>query len=142
MNGLWGRVATAVAVGCLVAAVAACTGFKNAAQKNQRQRQLTEIGIMYHNYHDTNNKGPSGPQDLQPFAQDLPEGWRGLQSGQIVVLWDVKMTEQLEGTSNTVLAYESDVPNGGGLVLMADGAVRSMNPQEFAAAPKAKPKKR
>jgi hypothetical protein len=43
------------------------------------------------------------------------------------------------GPSNTVLAYEKDVPARGGLVLMGDASTRRMTAQEFAQAPKATP---
>jgi hypothetical protein len=43
-----------------------------------------------------------------------------------------------EGTSNTVLGYEAEVPTKGGQVLMGDASVRKMTAQEFQAAPKPK----
>src|SRR5262245_45087911 len=112
MNRLLASVTAVVLAGGFLTCVAACGAFKNAAQRNQRQKELTQIAIMYHNYHDMNNKGPSGVQDLQPFANDYPEGWRGLQSGQYTVLWGARLQEMTDGTSNTVLAYENTVPAG------------------------------
>ena len=41
------------------------------------------------------------------------------------------------GTAKTILAYEKDVPASGGLVLMAEGSVRSMTADEFKKTPKA-----
>ena len=45
---------------------------------------------------------------------------------------------QLPDPGQKVLAYEKDVPQKGGAVVMADGTVKAMTPEEFQAAPKAK----
>ena len=42
-----------------------------------------------------------------------------------------------EGSSNTVLGYEKDVPEKGGAVAMGDGSVKTMTAEQFKAAPKA-----
>jgi len=135
------RLTLALAAGFVLATVAACGGLQQAGQKNKNTNTLKEIGLMYHAYHDMNGKGPSGLQDLQQLASTCPDGYAGLQSGQFVLIWNVKIPEMVQGTSNTVLGHEAAAPNSGGLVLMGDGSVRTMTAQEFAQAPKAQPKK-
>jgi hypothetical protein len=44
--------------------------------------------------------------------------------------------KQTQGTGNTVLAYEANVPTAGGPVVMVDGSSRQMTAAEFAAATK------
>jgi hypothetical protein len=141
MNQMWKRIGVIALAGFVLATVAACGGLQQAAQKNKNNKTLKEIGLMYHAYHDMYNKGPSGMQDLQQLASQYPDGYAGLQSGQFVLIYGGKLQEMIQGTSNTVLGYEAAVPNSGGLVIMADGAVRQMTAQEFANAPKAQPKK-
>jgi hypothetical protein len=142
MNVLRVRAAVVVLAALLVVNLAACGGFQKAAQQNQRNNQLKQIGVMYINYHDVNMKGPSGPQDLRQFANDAPDAFAALQGGQFTIIWNVKMVEQKDGTSNTILGYEPSAPQSGGLVLFADGAVRTLSAQEFASAPKARPSTR
>jgi hypothetical protein len=54
----------------------------------------------------------------------------------LVVFWNVDVTVTDNG--KYVLGYEKDVPQSGGLVLMADGSVKHMTASEFTAAPTAK----
>ncbi len=102
--------------------------------------QLKQIGLAYHNYHDANNKGPAKADDLGPYVENDKALLGHLKEGRVVFFYGVKITDMTEGTSNTVLAHEKDVPKNGGLVLMGDGAVKKMTAEEFKDAPKAKKK--
>ena len=56
-------------------------------------------------------------------------------------MFGVTLTDMKDGTSNTVLAYEKDVPTKGGAALMGDGSVKKLSADEFKKAILAKAKK-
>jgi len=102
---------------------------------------LKRIGLAYHDYCDSTRKAPTGPKDLEPYYERDAKLTQALDSGQYVFYWNVRIEDMIKGagTSNTVIAYEKDVPTKGGLVLIGDTSVRRMTAQEFAQAPKATP---
>jgi hypothetical protein len=102
---------------------------------------LKQIGLAYHNYHDANAKAPTKPADLGPFIENDKRLLGMLENKDIVFVFGVKITEMTDGTSNTVLAYEKDVPTKGGAVLYGDGSVKKLTADEFKKAIIAKPKK-
>ena len=59
----------------------------------------------------------------------------------IVFIFDVKILDMKDGTSNTILAYEKDAPTKGGAVAYGDGSVRKLTAEEFKKAIVAKAKK-
>jgi len=127
----------------LVAVVAAillgCGGVQQAAQRQKQANDLKQIGLAYHSYLDDHaGKAPSRAEDLQKYLQDSPPVYQALANGQYVVQWGATIQNMTGGSSNTVLAYEAEVPTKGGQVLMGDASVRKMTVQEFQAAPKPK----
>jgi hypothetical protein len=119
----------------------ACMGkVQQAAQRAQTSNDLKQIWLVYMNYQDSNGRGPATLKEFADFAQTSdPSAMpvvNSLQSGKYVIYLGVKITDLKEGSSNTVLAYEAGVPTSGGLVVMADGFVKTMTAGEFAAAPK------
>jgi hypothetical protein len=98
---------------------------------------LKAIVLAYHNCLDATRKPPGKPDDLAPYLKDDPKVLNALRAGQYVVLWNSTIQGMVNGTSNTILAYEKDAPTKGGVVAMADGVVKTMTAQEFQAAPKA-----
>jgi hypothetical protein len=136
------RLQVVVLVGVVLVLLLACGSVRNAADRAKRSNRLKAVGLAYINYCDDNRgEGPAGPADLQKYVSEFPEVSQALQNGDIVVYWNIRVPADLlqQGTSNTVLAYEKDVPAKGGMVLMADGSVREMTAQEFQTAPKAAP---
>jgi hypothetical protein len=120
----------------------ACMGkIQQAAQKVKDQNDLAQIGMLYHSYCDLNSgKPPATLDEFVKFAQTNQPGAApaisGLQSGKYVIYLGVDFKKQTQGTGNTVLAYDANVPTAGGPVVMADGMVRQMTAAEFAAATK------
>ena len=108
----------------------------------RRRDNLRAIGLAYHSLHDAAIKAPAGPNDLAPYLQDSPEAAQALRSGEVVFLYGVSLQDIIRSgaaTSQTVIAYEKDVPTWGGLVLFADAAVQKLKPHEFRNAKLAKP---
>ena len=98
--------------------------------------QLKMIGLAYHSYSD-NGRPPAKAEDLAPLYENDKKITAALKDGTIVVFWNSSFKNMPAGTSNTVLGYEKDAKDKGGLVLMADGSVRTMTAKEFNAATKA-----
>lgn len=126
----------AVRMLALIALVAAagCQGDR------KTMNDLKVLGVAYHNYCDANVHGPASEKDLAPFYENDARLSEALRTGKYVFLWNVGARDIVadSGLPSTVLAYEADAPTKGGYVLMADASVRSMTPEEFQAAPKAK----
>jgi hypothetical protein len=122
---------------------AGCGRIKNAADRAKKSNDLKQLGLMYHNYVDTNHKGPGSADDLKSMASGPQEQAvvQMAKDGKYVLIWGTTITEMQQnpgGASGTILGYDAGTPTGGGLVLMGDASVRNMTAAEFAAAPKAK----
>ena len=136
------RVIAAVLVVVTLLPSLACMGrIQQAAQKARDANDLMQIGLLYHNYCDLNSgKPPATLNDLVKFAHTNDPAAvpviAGLQSGKYVIYLGVDFKKQTQGTTNTVLAYEANVPTAGGPVVMVDGSIKQMTAAEFAAAPK------
>ena len=59
-------------------------------------------------------------------------GVRGLKSGEYIVVWGTIIGE------SSVLAYEKDAPQNGGMALLANGIVKTMSANDLQAALKPK----
>jgi hypothetical protein len=80
---------------------------------------------------------PSQAAELAAVEPLYPTAHLGVVSKQIVYLWGVGLSSG-GPAGDTVLAYEKDVEAKGGWVLMQDGTVKEMTPDQFKSAPKAR----
>lgn len=105
------------------------------------ESRLGEVGELYRLYTAQQKKAPKSVADARTMENAVPSGLTPIVSGEVVVYWGAELTglgEEPSGPeSDTVLAYEKDVPTKGGQVLMLDRRIQTMTPEEFAAAPKA-----
>jgi hypothetical protein len=102
---------------------------------------LKEILLAYHNYGDKNKgSAPAKAADLAPFLEKRALG--RLEDKSVVFVYGVTIKDMTEGTSNTVLAYEKDAPEKGGLVAYGDGSVKKLTADAFKKATVAKPSKK
>ena len=73
--------------------------------------------------------------ELTKYQMGWPSGYKSVKEGTIIVVWGAPLQE---GVTDKVLAYEKQVAESGGFVLMQDGkTVKKMTADEFKAAPKA-----
>ncbi len=114
---------------CLAAALASCgRGSTNAKLPNDA---LSDFNNAYQNYAAALGTTPTGIAELKSF-EPSSKGVQAAEAGELIVVWKAKVADTPEA-ARTVLAYEKDVPQKGGRVLMVDGAIKDMTPQEFAA---------
>jgi hypothetical protein len=104
---------------------------RNAAKRQQMSNNLKQLGLAYHNCHDTLQRGPNGWQEAQEFGMDA-KARQEIEDAGYTVHWGYKIQDIIEGTSNTVLAYPPNAATEGGQVLMFDASARQVSAAEFA----------
>jgi hypothetical protein len=97
--------------------------------------KLSEIGEIFRIHAREQNRAPAKLSDAARYEIAFPVGFKALKDGAAVVFWSAPIKE---GDTSTVLAYEKQVPQEGGFVLMQDGTtVKKMTAEEFKSAAKA-----
>jgi hypothetical protein len=126
---------------CLALLVAGCGG-PNAPRTVDRvgQDNLTEVGELYRHYQFTKKKSPQKLSDLSTLRSMGGNGFEAIRNGNIMLLYNATLPDTDEdpghAESNEVLAYEKDVPQNGGYVLLLNRVVKKMTADEFKAAPR------
>jgi hypothetical protein len=117
---------------------APATGIRRAGERADVQNNLRQVGLAYHMCCDSTGRAPQKLEDLEPFYEKNPTITEMLKTKYVIFLYGTKPTQMTQGTSNTVLAYESQLDQQGiRITLMGDGSLTFMNEAEFKAAPKA-----
>ncbi len=127
---------------CLGLAAAGCGGSDRPGTKEDMLRtSLNDVGDIYRAFVVMNKTPPKTLGNLARFERMSPAGFDALRSGKVVVRFGANLPdtdpEPGKSSSDEVLAYEKQVPESGGKVLMLDRTIRSMSADEFKAAPKA-----
>jgi hypothetical protein len=133
--------ASRLALSLVLAALAAsgCNKLRDTALKQKTANDLEKLCDLYGAFYSARGRGPASVDDLQPLATGDAEADAALdavRNGRYVLLWGVDVHaagRTRPGMAFTVLGYERDVPEKGGLVLMVDGSVLEMKPAKFAA---------
>lgn len=89
------------------------------------------LGLAYQGYYQANQKGPSKADDLVRYLQDDQRLLGFLKTGKIAFINGIGKGDLPDGESATVIAFEKSIATVEGLVLMADGSVRKMTPDQF-----------
>lgn len=111
--------------------LAGCGNSNGAPAVTRDEDVLKQIYAMYRHHIKSQERPPAELEDLakRQYEGNFPGAVRALTAGEYIVVWNVNSKD-----SGTVLAYEKDVPEKGGAVLMADGAVKTMSVAQFQSA--------
>jgi len=99
------------------------------------KQSLEDLARLLDHLKNENKKMPAKLAQIEPIEPAFPGAYLGLVQGNIVYLWGAPLNPS---AGHKVLAYEKDAAAEGGWVLMQDGTVKTMAPDEFRSAPKAK----
>jgi hypothetical protein len=134
------RVRINLAMGLLLGLSAGCgsggSGVdSNPSQDAYKEASLGEVGDLLRNRKTENAPPPSKASDLARYRAGWPGGFKSVEEGSIVVIWGAPLQD---GATDKVIAYEKQVPESGGYVLMQDGmTIKKMTADEFKTASKA-----
>ncbi len=113
-------------------------GLGRVMERAEAQNILRNLGLAFKNYELTNNRGPAKRQELSSFYENHPRFNEALDKKWITFIWGASSLTMPQGTSKTILAYETDADRlGFRMVLMGDGTVVGMDEATFQVAPKA-----
>jgi len=116
-------------------------GIARARERTEIENNLRQLGIAYRQFEVDNNRGPKDQKELGPYYQNVATINDSLKNKWITFIWGVNRAGFSEGTSNTILAYETDADRQGQrFALMGDGSVQNMDEETFKKTPKAKGK--
>jgi hypothetical protein len=146
LHRILGAVAGLFVLSCILACGAAGK-MREAADRAKTGNDLKQLYLEYVNYNDDTRKWAAGPDELlkwpklQPTSAAIINDTRP--GGRLVFLWGAKIPQDFpQGTSQTIIGFDSKTPTSGGMVLMGDGAVQFLDPQTFAGMPRPTPGKK
>lgn len=99
---------------------------------------MKQLGVAYHNFFDVHRRGPKDAKELAIFFDKNTRITQALNEKWIAFQWGAHLLKMTEGTSRTIIAYETQADrNGQRVVLFGDASVTELNETEFAKAPRA-----
>ena len=105
------------------------------------ENTLVQVGEMYRSYQISAKKPPRKFSDLVSVRAVSGNGYEAVRTGGVVLRYEATLPDTKEepgdAVSDAVLAYQKQVPESGGKVLMLDRRVKTMTADEFKAAKKA-----
>ncbi len=125
----------ASATAVLLAILPQGCGPSTAGPESVAQLSIGQVGQVFHLYQKGQKPPPKGLQDLEPMGRAYPAALASIRSKEVLIYWGAGLSDAPEAAS-TVLAYQKDVPEKGGEVLMQDGTAKKMTAAEFQSAPK------
>ncbi len=134
------RVGMALVLGSAIGLASGCGssgGTNSPEDKVERFRAsvLEEIGQMLRVREKDASRPATKVEDFAKYEAGFPAGYRRLSNGEVVLILGAPVEA---GSAELVIAFETQVPESGGYVLMQDGTtVKKMSPEEFRAAAKA-----
>ncbi len=114
----------------LTATLAIGCGPSSDVPRSLEQLSIGQVGQIFHSFQKAKKPAPKEFAEIQPLLARFPAAVESIRSGDVLVFWGAGIDEGPDAPS-TVLAYQKDVPEKGGEVLMQDGTPRRMTPEEF-----------
>ena len=126
-------------LGAFFLCVSGCAELPGKSVENKRDLQA--IGLQYHEYVAEFERAPPSLKDLAEFeGRYNPENntrcKSALKTDEYVVIWSYDVAKDLSRNGNLILAYHKAVPENGGYVCFADGAVELLTREQFEATAK------
>ncbi len=106
------------------------SGVRRAANRTEVSNMLAQLKLATQSYKtERNDRYPASREELETYYEKSTAINEALKEGDIVYIWKAKKTEDPE---KTILAYEGQ-PDGSGsrIVLMANGDIQVVSPEEF-----------
>jgi hypothetical protein len=110
-------------------------GPSTAGPESHEEFTISQVAQIFQMRHRAQKPAPKGIKDVEDRQAVVPAAVAAIKSGDVKVYWGVGIDDGPEAAS-TVLAFQKDVPENGGEVLMQDGNARRMTAEEFKAAKK------
>jgi hypothetical protein len=123
------------AIAVLTVIVPLGCGPSTSGPESHEQLEIMQIGQLFHIYQRGQKPPPQAIGDVERLKDVLPAAVKAVKSKDVIVYWGVGLADGPDAAS-TVLAYQKDVPEKGGEVLMQDGSAKKMTAEEFNAAKK------
>jgi hypothetical protein len=108
-------------------------GPSTAPPRTQEEASIQQVWQLFHSYQKRGKEAPKAIADFLPMERNFPGALGAIRSKEVLVYWGAGFSDAADASS-TVLAYNKDVPEKGGGVLMQDGTTRTMSAEEFKAA--------
>ncbi len=127
---------------CLSLLAPGCGGsIRTVTPDEGRESVLTQVGSMYLAYQISKNAPPQKLTDLNSVRAVSGNGYEAVRSGEVVLRYGATLPDTKEepggSPSDEILAYEKQVPESGGKVLLLNRTVKTMTADEFKSAKKA-----
>jgi hypothetical protein len=112
---------------------------QQAADRTKRQNDLKSVALAILLFQDSKKRGPANVDELSTELAMAPLAIQRIRNREIEVVWNAaRVTDQPNGGSQTVIAWESKAEAGGNrLVAYMDGQTAVLTEQEFQQKPKA-----
>jgi hypothetical protein len=106
--------------------------------RNEVMQIFRQVGLAFQNYCGQNNKPVQSIDDLAPFFENDRKILAAFKDGSLTLCKGAHVQTMLNGTSNTIIAYETEPgTDDKRVVLLGDGTPKSMDEDEFKKTPKA-----
>jgi hypothetical protein len=128
-----------VMVCCLALLAAGCGGSNRPPTPDETEEgALGQVGNLLLYYQSAKNKPPEKLADLASVKQMGTNGYEAIRDGQIVLRYGASLPDTKEepggAPSDEVVAYQSQVPESGGKVLLLNRTVKTMTADQFKSA--------
>jgi hypothetical protein len=110
-------------------------GPSTSGPESREELAISQVSKIFQMRKRTQKPPPKGIKDVAGQKVIAPAAVEAITSGDVIVYWGVGLADDPEAAS-TVLAYQKDVPEKGGEVLMQDGKAKRITADEFKAAKK------